>query len=257
MARKITNRSGFPDAVVQGIINDDYDRGNSDYTITELLKPPRVRALQERYKDEIEVDVEDLIYAFEGKILHKVLEKANRTGLIEKRFFAKIIGKTISAQIDTLAWDDDEPGVLSDWKRCPAFKMGQAEPDPDWVFQTNGQAWILRQNGIKVTGLQIVAFAKDHSKTKSATQRNYPKKAIMKIPIPMWSYDEIVDKISERIELHEAAKIALPDCTDNERWKRFNRDFKGVVALRCLSYCEVSKWCSQYQNELKEQTDEI
>lgn len=251
---KITNNAGLPDAVFSAMMNDDYDRGECDYTITELLKPPRVRALQAIHKDEIEVDVEDLIYMFEGKLLHKVLEGANRTGLVEKRFFAKLGGKTISAQIDTLAWDDNEPGLLSDWKRCPAFKLGQPEPDADWVFQTNGQAWILKQNGLDVTGLQIIGFAKDHSKTKAATQGKYPKKAIMSIPIPMWTPEETEARILERIEMHENAKKELPECTDNERYKRFNRDFKGIVPLKCMFYCDVKNWCEQFQ---KENTDAI
>lgn len=245
----MTNLEGYPEAVVLGITNDDYTRGECDFTATELLKPPRVRALQKKHGHEVVVDVADMVYAFEGKILHKILEKANRTGLIEKRFFATIEGRKVSAQIDTLAWDDNVPGLLSDWKRCSAFKLNKV--DADWTLQLNTQAYILSENDIEVTGLQIVAFAKDHSKVMAATQKNYPKSAIARIPLPYWSKQETLDKIMERIERHEAAEKELPECSDDERWNRFNRSFGKIVPLRCRMYCEVNKFCDQYQKELK------
>jgi hypothetical protein len=189
---------------------------------------------------------------FEGKILHKVLENANKTGLIEKRFFSKVGGRTISAQIDTLSWDGEAYDTLSDWKRCPAFKLGKV--DADWTSQLNTQCLLLEDNGIKVKNLQIIAFAKDHSKVMAATSKSYPKSAIERIPIEKWPRDKTIAFIEERIALHEAALVELPECTDNERYKRFNKGFKGVVAIKCLLYCDVSKFCTQYQ---KEQTNEV
>lgn len=245
--RKLTNNFDFPEAVVRAIQNDDYDRGECDYTATELIKPPRILALQRQYKDEIVEDVSDLIYAFEGKILHKVLEEANKKALVEKRFFAKVAGKTISAQIDTLCY---EKGRLSDWKRCPAFKL--TSKDPDWTFQLNVQAFLLVENGLEVKELEIVAFAKDHSKVQAWTSDKYPKAAIKRIPIEFWPREKTLAFIEQRIEAHEMAKKTLPECTDDERFKRFNRSFGAVVPIRCLMYCSVNKWCSQYNKENEE-----
>lgn len=246
--RKLTNDYGFPEAVVRAIQDDDYDRGDSDYTATELLKPPRILALQRKYKDKIVEDVSDLIYAFEGKILHKVLEEANREALVEKRFYAKVAGKKISAQIDTLCY---EHGRLSDWKRCPAFKLTSKEPD--WAFQLNTQAFLLIENGLEVNELEIVAFAKDHSKVQAATVKSYPKSAIKRIPIELWDKEKTKAMIEERIEIHEKAKKSLPKCSDDERFKRFNRSFGAIVPLRCMFYCSVSPWCEQYKAELKKE----
>lgn len=247
---KITNKSGLPQAVVHAVTMDDYDRGDCHYTVTELLKPPRVLALQAKYKEEIESDVEDMIYALEGKILHKVLENADRHGLVETRFFGDVEGYKISAQIDTLAWDDQNSKILSDWKRCSVFKLNKV--DADWAFQLNVQAYLLKQNGLEVDGLQIVAFAKDHSKVDAVTQKNYPKTPIAKIPIEAWSEDKTKAAILERIYIHENAKKNLPECTDEERWRRFNRKFGRITPLRCLFYCSVSKWCDQYKKEKEE-----
>lgn len=240
------NKFGLPQVVVDAIKNDDYNRGECDYTLTQLLRPPRVEVLKAKYKDEIEVDASDLISAFEGKLLHKVLEGANRTGIVETRYYAKISGKIISGQIDSLAWDDNEPGLLSDWKRGSVWKA--RSPDSDWEFQLNGQRYLLKQNNIIATGLQIILFTKDHSKVQAVTAKTpYPESPIVKIPIEMWSDMKIEDAMAERIELHEAAKKELPLCTDDERWKRFNRSFGRIVAMNCELYCPVRNFCEQNQ----------
>lgn len=252
--RILTNKYDLPDAVFQSLKNDDYDRGECDYTITELISPPRVLALKRKH--DVEIDVSDLIPAFEGKILHKVLENANRTGLVEKRFFAKVGKHLISAQIDSLAWDDLEPTTLTDWKRCPSFKLNKV--DPDWELQLNGQHYILAKNGIEATGLQIVAFGKDHSKVEAYANKNYPKRAISRIKIPMWGIKRTEAMLRERIALHESAKEELPLCTDDERYKRWNRRLSGIYPLKCMFYCDIAKHCDQYQNELKkEQPNEV
>lgn len=243
---KISNKYGLPQFLVELIRNDDYNKGDCDFSITELLKPPRIRQLELRYANEIEVDVSDLITAFEGKILHKILEEADRKGIKEKRYFAKLNGYTISAQLDDLAWDDLEPDVLSDWKRGPTFKMDKI--NADWEFQTNGQAWLLRKNGITPKRLQIVMWGKDHSRTAAAADEDYPPSPINKIAIPMWSDEKIENAIMERIELHN---VPMPLCTDDERFKKYNRRFGKVVPLKCMIYCSVSKFCEQYQKEKK------
>jgi hypothetical protein len=235
--------------VVDAIKNDDYDRGECDYTLTQLLKAPRQEALRAKHADKIEVDAADLISAFEGKILHKVLENANRTGIVETRYFATIAGKVISGQIDSLAWDDEEPGVLSDWKRGSVWKA--RSPDPDWTFQMNGQHYLLKKNGIEARGLQIILFAKDHSKVQAVTTKNYMESPIKKIPIEMWSDSKVEDAIAARIEVHEAAKKKLPLCSDDERWRKFNRSFGRIVSMNCLLYCSVKEFCTQYQEEKK------
>lgn len=245
----ITNKHELPEFLADLIRNDDYDKGDCDFSITELLKPPRVRALEKKHKDEISVDVSEMITAFEGKILHKILESADRKGIKEKRYFTKVGKWTISAQLDDLAWDDKDPGVLSDWKRAPAFKMNKT--DADWEFQLNGQNYILNQNGIKPSGLQIVVWGKDHSRTEAAAVKTYPQSPIIKIPIEMWSEERIVDAIKERIELHVNAAKELPECTDDERFKKYNRRFGKVVPIKCKIYCSVAPYCSQYQKELK------
>lgn len=248
---RITNKHNWPDAILRAVQNDDYDRGECDYTNSELLSPPRILALKKKHKDEIEVDVEDMIYALEGKIIHKLLENANRSGLVEKRFYAEIGGKKISAQIDTLAWENvpiekkidghaviDAEWVLSDFKYTTRYKLQPNRLDADWAFQLNLQGYLIKKNGLEVDRLQIVGIAKDHSKIKAETDpKFFPKKAVTRVPIPMWTFKQVETAVEERIEAHEKAKKELPKCTGDEHW-----GYK-----RCAHYCNVNKFCDQWK----------
>jgi hypothetical protein len=243
--KKITNKFNLPKPVLDVLLEDDYDRGECDYTVTELLSPPQQRLLRKKFQDQIIEDASDLIYRFEGKILHAYLQKANREGLVEKRFYAEIAGRVISAQIDHLAWDDEAPHTLSDYKRCPAFKLNKVEPD--WEFQLNVQAYLLRENGLKVDALQICAFGKDHSKVEAWAKPSYPQAPVAKIPIPFWEPQRVVDAVTLRIQEHE--KRPVPECTDDERFKRHNRTMGGIYPLKCMFYCDVASFCPQYKKE--------
>ena len=98
----------------------------------------------------------------------------------------------------------------------------------------------------------------------------------------MWSYEETEAYISSRIALHKAAAIALPECTEAERWAKpdlykvkkaggaravtggvhttyeaaeaFMAGKPGLVidvvkseSVRCESYCSAAPFCEQYK----------
>jgi hypothetical protein len=45
MAVTLTNKHGLPEAIVRAVMNDPYDRGNCDFTVTQLLQPPQLARL--------------------------------------------------------------------------------------------------------------------------------------------------------------------------------------------------------------------
>src|SRR5260221_4572794 len=157
---KVTNKNNVPEALVNAVKNDSYNRGESDFTVTELLKPPRQLALQKLHEDEIEEDVESMIYRLYGQVAHGILERANELDIAEKRYFATISGKRVSGQIDTLSL---RGGILSDFKFSTVWKFKQnAPPDPDFVAQLNMQLELLRQNGFDASKIQIVGLIRDY-----------------------------------------------------------------------------------------------
>lgn len=56
-----------------------YDKGPADLSATEALLPPRVRQFKRIYKDLIQRDVSDQIYALLGSLTHKILEGTAQT----------------------------------------------------------------------------------------------------------------------------------------------------------------------------------
>lgn len=280
---KITNRSNFPDALVRAVTNDPYNKGECDFSVTELLKPPRMRALALKHKDELEEDVEDRIWALLGQVVHGILERANMLDLCEKRFFASFSGFVVSAQIDSL--ELDENGVLTDWKCTTAYKFKEGEPPPDdYEAQLNMQLEILRQNGLDAKALQIVGILRDYSPSKRRSDPNYPQKRVKKMPIPIWPREKTVAFIEERIALHLVAEKELPECDQEERyntgsnaphWKVIKKGaarstknhsnqisaeeyakslgpafsvvhFPGVN-VRCEDYCSAAPFCEQFK----------
>ncbi len=75
--KKLTNKHGLPQPLYSAVANDSYSKGDSDVSITRLLQPPRITALQERHEDEIEEDVIDHVYSLFGQCMHTVLERAD------------------------------------------------------------------------------------------------------------------------------------------------------------------------------------
>lgn len=280
---KITNNSNFPDALVRAVSNDKYDKGACDFSVTELLKPPRMRALMLKHANELSEDVEDRIWSLLGQVVHGILERANMLDLCEKRFFADIDGYIVSAQIDSLTLDEN--GVLTDYKCTTAYKFKEGEPpDDEYEAQVNMQLEILRRNGLDAKALQIVGILRDYSPSKRRSDPQYPQKRVKKMPLRMWSRDETVAYIKERIRLHVEAEKNLPECTADERyntgsnaphWKVKKRGaarstknhsnqisaeehakalgpayviehFPGI-SVRCEDYCSAAPFCAQFQ----------
>jgi hypothetical protein len=276
---KFSNRSGLPDALVNAIKNDPYDKGGSEFSVTQLIGPARQAALRETHKDEIEEDAEERLFAFYGQIGHGILERANRNAIAEKRYHGVIGGATVSGQLDTL---DLDGGTLSDWKFTTSwgFKPG-TPPKPEWVQQLNMQLELLRQNGMNATKLQIVGLLRDFSKMEAMRNQDYPRQPVVIMPIPMWDRAKTVEFMWSRIVAHREARKMLPECTNEERWAKpdvhavMKRGRKSAVRLydtaaealahagtssdlsvqfrrgtntRCEAYCNISKFCAQFKS---------
>jgi len=280
---KLTNLSGLPEAIVRAVANDPYTKGDSEYSVTELISPPRQAALKAKHYHEIEEDVADRLYSLYGQIGHGILERASGANAIaEKRYFGEIAGARVSAQIDTLELTG---GVLSDYKFTTAYKFKKDSPPPiEWVQQLNFQLELLRQNGMDANKLQIVGLIRDFSKLEARRDSNYPQQPVVILPIERWLRAKTVTEMQNRVVLHRQARITLPECSNEERWARptkyavmregqvravklfeaqaeaedYAKQGKNLKVetrpgelVRCTSYCNVAQFCSQFQEEMK------
>lgn len=276
---KLTNKLGLPEAIVNAVRNDSYSRGDADISITGLLRPPRIRILEEKHKDELQEDASDRIWSLFGQAIHTVLERANVVGVAERRLSMEVEGWTLSGGMDLY----EANGTLSDYKMTSVWKVIKGDLE-EWTHQLNLYSVLLRHHGNQVNSLQIVAILRDWSKMEAERDRLYPQAQVVNIPIELYRPEAAEKLLRERVRLHQMANLSrLPLCTASERWQRpdiwavmkfgrksavklYNNEkeanqhaqsgprlsviFRPGASVRCAAYCSVSKFCDQYQKEL-------
>ena len=260
-----------------------YSKGDAQYSVTEIMSPPKVRRLREKHDAEMTQDVSDMLWSLLGSALHVVMERGETEGWTkEERLFAEVDGVKISGAID-LQEETPEGIVIHDYKFTSAWAVMQEKEE--WAQQLNIYKWLVETvKGKKVVGLKICALVRDFN--RHDRKEGYPAAPIAVIDVPMWDAAKTLAYIQERLEMHREAKMRadfgedLQACSDEERWmsettyavKREGRKTairvlknldeanemaakeKGYVEnrfgepRRCTgNYCGVSQWCQQYQ----------
>ena len=280
---KLTNKMNLPDAIVRAVANDDYDKGDADYSITQLLKPPRIVALEREHQDEIEEDVSDRIWSLMGQVVHGILERAESVAMTEKRLYIDVDGIKVSGKMDRFCIVS---GKLQDYKVITAWKFFGIDVPVEFEQQLNLYAELLRQNKLHVNTLEVVAILRDWSKLEAMRDPFYPQSQVIVRHATMWSQDKTMAFLKGRIFLHEDAKKSLPKCSREERWAKpdvyavMKEGRKSAVRLhdsealaeqhvesdpmnlyiqyrpgknvRCEAYCSCAPFCTQFK-QLKEE----
>ena len=207
---KRTNEYGIPLSIVAAVAADPYDRGDADYSVTELIKPPQIVRLWRAHEDEVVVDVRDEVWRLLGQGVHAVLERAG-AGNKEQRLFYRFGGTNVSGQIDVI-----QDNKITDYKVTSVYSFAQGLK-PEWEQQLNLYAWLCSMNDITITGLEIVAILRDWMKSRS-DKSEYPQSPVKVIPVPLWLPEKQEEYALERIALHTGE--ATPNCSPEERWAR-------------------------------------
>lgn len=287
----LTNRHNLPQPLVRAVTRDPYSKGDADYSVTELIDSPRIRALQQAHADEIEEDVSERIFSLFGRAVHQILEwGADADHVAEERVFATINGVTISGGMDLQKIDTQGGVAIQDYKVTSVYSATKEKFE--WEAQLNLYAALIRKTkNYRAKQLGIVAILRDWSKGKA--RGDYPEAPVLQIPIALWPDDAADSYLAKRIALHERARRdaflgkPLRDCTPDERWegqpnwavmrkgaarasrvfgdeldaiafaKTSGADFevvrRGGEPRRCLdNYCRVSRWCDQWQKQQQE-----
>ncbi len=233
----VTNLRNLPTALVRAIENDPYNKGDADFSVTELLKPARQWALEKKYADQVTEDASDRLWSLYGQIAHSIIERANVNELVEERFFTEIAGYVVSGQIDSLCL---ESGTLRDFKFTTSWAfMANREPKEEWIAQLNMQKLLVEANTKhKVKSLEIVGLLRDWQIRDADKNKNYPQVSVAVMPIPIWETAQTHLFVIQKMEEKLAALESLPQCSSQETWGR----------KRCASYCKVSDYCTQYQD---------
>ena len=222
---KITNKFNVPETLVALATRDYYSKGKSDYSVTEIISPPRIQRLRRTHFEEIEQDVSDMLWMLLGTALHVVAERSEVLGHTnEERLSAGINGIILSGAID-LQKDDEDGVTITDYKFTSAWAL--MNDKPEWEQQQNIYKYLVERVKKKpVKGLKICALIRDWSRRDAQNKPDYPQAPIQVIDIPMWTFDRTEAFIKERVEMHRDSKVSadwgdeLPLCSDEERWLR-------------------------------------
>lgn len=252
MRIKYINPQGLPEHYARAVklLEAQYDKGECDYSVTELCSPPRIRALKRR-DVEIEVDVADRSHSIAGTAMHAILEvlRQDPDYLIEKRLFKEFEGVVISGQLDGFFYPENE---LFDWKgtRWPTYSDGVKV---EYVAQLNICRWLLmggkdadgREYSHQAAKLTSTAMFRDYSKITAPFKA--PHLPVDGFPVPIWSDEFLHDFIRTRIALMRQAEQTLPLCTDAEVWATHDKwavePIKpGRARKLCYSEAEAEAW---------------
>lgn len=288
---KITNKHGLPEVFVNLLTRSPYSKGKAHLSATELLSSPRIVQLKKRHFDDIEEDVSDRIFALFGTAMHSILEDGKTSNaIVEQRLHVNIDGWDISGAID-LQEPNKEGISISDYKTTGAWAVMNEKLE--WEQQLNIYAYLVEKvKGIPVKDLKIVAIIRDWSRRDAQTKEGYPEAPVKSISISLWPFEERENFIKERISLHSNALLASETgedilfCTPSEMWEKettyalkkignkratavyqtleeaqekastgFEIETRKGERTRCKDYCQVNKFCNQYQTYLKDQNE--
>lgn len=217
---KFTNVSNLPPAVMNLLTSQAYEP-KGDTSVTRLIKPPRIVALQKRHHDKIVQDAQQYSWSLLGSAVHAMLQGSAGDGVIvEKRLHTEIFGWDVNGQPDIYYPDtriEHDYKVTSVWAFIFADK-------PEWEQQLNLNAMLHRLHGQPVEQIAIIAILRDWQQRKAETERDYPQHAIHVVGQPVWDQDQCIDFAEQRVALHQDAQKLpddeLPLCMEKERWFR-------------------------------------
>lgn len=236
---------GMPRPLYISLTRRDYTAGNSDYSVTTLLKPPRILALERRFDDQIIIDCRRNAKALLGTFWHDGLERKARQypdeaevveeimyedveiehdfGEGTKTYVIRVKGQTDYENREALREDGDlftiEQDTLWDYKTCSQWMAHPKYRDkPEWTQQLNIYRWMMERRGHKITRLRIAPMFTDHKEKDKLS----PFAIGEPIELEMWTNEQTVAFVKQRIILHESVKRLatkdLPRCTAKDRW---------------------------------------
>lgn len=288
----LTNKHNLPQTFVNVIKRPTYSKGGAHLSVTEMIDSPRVVALKRKHWKDIEVDASEMVWSLFGSAVHSILEHGKDDNhIVEERLHIEYEGWRLSGAIDLQEIDEDGGVHIKDYKVTGAWAaMNQKR---EWDYQLNIYAWLVEKvKNKKVKSIQIIAILRDWSSREASLKEEYPQAPIVAIDIPLWSMEEREAFISERIRLHSEAYFEsdsdgeIAECAPEDMWEKpttYAVKKEGAVRAksvhsareyaqaalpprgyfievregertRCEKYCQVSRFCSQYQSYLQEKS---
>jgi hypothetical protein len=246
-----TNKYSLPQSVFNALTIDSYDLSNKPgniFSVTDIINSPKIKILEERHNDEINVDISERMWMLLGTACHYIIEQASsKDDLAEERWYLDIntlfvytaaIGVPaiecswykkdsvyLSGKFDLYIPDDKK---VSDYKITTVWSwVIEKKMKPEHEAQLNLNGFALRQLQFPVEKVSIMAFFRDWSKSKS--KGSYPDLEVpmKEIQGEVWNDFKCIKYIKDRINLHlecrELPDDEIPICSEKERWTKSSK----------------------------------
>ena len=234
-----------PLADAMKIHRGEYSSGGADYSVTTLIKPPRVVFLHKRHLHKVELFIEDQLHSFTGTAAHAYIEYCLRKSPgdweCETRLHDTILGRKISGAFDYLY----KKKVLYDLKTTGVGSIIFGGHLEDWAAQQNMYRLLYwKKTGTTLKKLIIVGQFRDWSKWnlmragKPTDGKNpYPSYPAVEYEMPIWDFTKTQRWMEERVALMKQYESThddeLPECTFDEMWA--DNDTVAVMSSRLKS----------------------
>jgi hypothetical protein len=285
---RLTNKYNLPQTFVNVLKRPTYSKGRANLSVTQLINSPKIVALTQKFQDELEEDVADMVWSLFGSAVHNVLEHGkDKNHVIEERIHAELDGCRVSGAVDLQIINEDGSISIRDYKTTSAWAV--MNDKIDWEYQLNIYAWLVEsQKQRPIKDLGIVAIIRDWSRRDAGTREGYPEAPIKELPIKLWPMEQREEFVLSRIAQHSACEFAmeadepLPKCTPEEMWEKptiyavrkkgnvrakslheseaeanaaaekLGKDYEVEVRpgerTRCANFCPVNAYCQQWRD---------
>ena len=202
---------------------------SGDYSVTDIISPPRVVHLKKRYGHLATPDLGASIPSMLGTAIHEYFEKYLGKWIdkhdyadysLEEQVQIERLGRKISGR-----YDIRERDALYDLKSIKVWKLIFDRHLDEYHEQQNlYRLLVYLDKGITLNALNIVAIYKDWQEGNALRDSNYPQHQVIEYGLQLWPMskaEEFLDvKLAELIRCEELTDEELPVCTRDERWER-------------------------------------
>jgi hypothetical protein len=264
---------------------------HSDYSVTTLKTPPRIVQLQRRHKEELTEDVIDNLWSMFGSMAHTMLEEhGSDDAVTEKRFYLTILDRIISGQVDhykdgvitdykvTSAWTLVYGTRVKEWEEqlnmyaylctksgLPVERIRIVTILRDWDKNKALQNQDYPQTPIKIIPITLWSkvIQKEYIEEQVELQIEAESKSDEDLrcceAVEMWERPSTFAVMKEgrktAVRVFDTKDGALTFISETYPTLKEAEHIDLVTRLgkraRCEEYCNVSSFCSQYQEYLK------
>jgi hypothetical protein len=253
----ITDMDGIkPLSEAIAVHRSNYDSGDTDYSVTTLLDPPRVVHLNKRHLSKCDIFVKEQLASFIGTAIHNYFEyclgKSTAAPYkMEERLFATILNRKVSGCYDLVREEDLEEDMY-DYKTTSCWKARFGDKK-DWTAQQNIYRylyWLKYKKQLR--SIRIVAIFLDWSiNNKMRYGKGYPDEKSLEYNLPRWTSKQTIAFLEERVSLmkqyEETPDDDLPECTWDDMWCKPDKCAVKCTTLKnALRICDSTEAAKQW-----------